>query len=164
MLEKNYFCRTWILIYLQLCPCWQAPHNLKRKQVFHVDVVIKTVNRKTVTHMGTWRNILKEKKRCFVCLKAGHISKNCLSKMNCYNCSKQHHVAICHFEKIESNTQVSENNTPSNSTKVILQKKKQMLILVPHRTLFYFKLSSLMLKSQLFRAKLFERNPCESGS
>ena len=65
--------------------------------------------------MGTWRNILKEKKRCFVCLKAGHISKNCLSKMNCYNCSKQHHVAICHFDKIDSNTQVSENNTPSNN-------------------------------------------------
>ena len=65
--------------------------------------------------MGTLRNILKEKKRCFVCLKAGHISKNCSSKMNCYNCSKQHHVGICHFEKIDSNTQVSENNTPSNS-------------------------------------------------
>ena len=65
--------------------------------------------------MGTWRNILKEKKRCFVCLKAGHISKNCLSKMNCYNCSKQHHVAICHFDKIDSSTQVSEKHTSSNN-------------------------------------------------
>ena len=65
--------------------------------------------------MGTSRNILKEKKRCFVCLKAGHISKNCLSKMNCYNCSKQHHVAICHFDKIDSSTQVSEKHTSSNN-------------------------------------------------
>ena len=65
--------------------------------------------------MGTWRNILKEKKRCFVCLKAGHISKNCFSKMNCYNCSEQHHVTICHFEKIDSNSQDYENNTPSNN-------------------------------------------------
>ena len=46
---------------------------------------------------------------------AGHISKNCSSKMNYYNCSKQHHVAICHFDKTDSNTQVSENNAPSNN-------------------------------------------------
>ena len=35
--------------------------------------------------------------------------------MNCYNCSKQRHVAICHFVKIDNNTQVSENHTPSNN-------------------------------------------------
>ena len=35
--------------------------------------------------------------------------------MNCYNCSEQHHVGICYFEKIDSNTQDSENNTPSNN-------------------------------------------------
>ena len=66
-------------------------------------------------HRGTSRNILKEKKCCFVCLKARHISKNYLSKMNYYNCSKQHHVAICHFDKTDSNTQDSENNTTSNN-------------------------------------------------
>ena len=35
--------------------------------------------------------------------------------MNCYNCSKQHHVAICHFEKIDSNNQVSEKHNSSNN-------------------------------------------------
>ena len=31
-----------------------------------------------------------------------------------FQCSKRHHLAICHFEKINNNTQVSENHTPSN--------------------------------------------------
>ena len=49
--------------------------------------------------------------------------------MNCYNCSKQHHLAICHFDKIDRNTQVSEKHSP---VMMILQKKKQMLILILH--------------------------------
>ena len=35
--------------------------------------------------------------------------------MNCYNCSEQHHVAICHFDKTDSDTQVSEKHTSSNN-------------------------------------------------
>ena len=112
-------------------------------------------------HRGTSRNILKEKKRCFVCLMAGHISKNCLSKMNYYNCSKRHHIAICYFDKTDSNTQESEKNTPSNNDST---KEKTNVNSSSPSTLFYFKLSSLIWKLQLFRAKLFERNLFESGS
>ena len=50
----------------------------------------------------------------FVCLKARHISKICLNQIEFYKCSKQNRVAICHFEKIDSNTQVSANHTFSN--------------------------------------------------
>ena len=111
-------------------------------------------------HRGTSRNIFKEKKRCFVCLKTGHISKNYLSKMNYYNCSKQHHVAICHFDKTDSNTQDSENNTASNNDST---KEETNVNFSSPSTLFYFKLSSLLWKLQLFRATLFERNLFESG-
>ena len=42
------------------------------------------------------------------------MSKYCLTKIKCYKCSKRHHVSICYFEKIDSNTQVPENHTSSN--------------------------------------------------
>ena len=49
--------------------------------------VIKTINckiAKIATHIETRRNILKDKKHCFVRLKKWHISKNCLSKIKYY--------------------------------------------------------------------------------
>ena len=38
---------------------------------------------------------LRDKKRCFVCLKGGHISRNCRSGSKCYSCRGKHHVLIC---------------------------------------------------------------------
>ena len=72
-----------------------------------------------MTFIETRRNIWKDKKHCFVCLKAGRISEVCLSKIKCYKCSKRHQVVIFLFEKIDNNTQVSENHTPitDDSTK-----------------------------------------------
>ena len=58
---------------------------------------------------------MKKKKCCFVCLKAGNISKNCLSQVKCYKCSKQHRVDICHFKKIDSNTQFAQTSHSSNN-------------------------------------------------
>ena len=55
----------------------------------------KSQSCKIVTHVGTMKNILKDKRRCFFCLKGGHISKNCTSQIRCYRCSKRHHLALC---------------------------------------------------------------------
>ena len=53
------------------------------------------------------RKILKKSGRCFVCLKRGHISKECRSKYRCSKCGNRHHVTIC------SKTPVSD--TPSDT-------------------------------------------------
>ena len=49
----------------------------------------------TVTDPTTRKNILREKKRCFVCLRSGHLSRNCHSAGKCFHCGGSHHAAIC---------------------------------------------------------------------
>ena len=48
-----------------------------------------------VTNPNARKAILKEKRRCFICLRGGHISKNCNSGSKCYTCRGRHHVSIC---------------------------------------------------------------------
>ena len=48
-----------------------------------------------VTNPNARKQILKEKRRCFICLRGGHISKQCNSGSKCYNCRGKHHVSIC---------------------------------------------------------------------
>ena len=47
-----------------------------------------------VTDGETRKKILKKSGRCFVCLKRGHISKECWSKYKCSKCGNRHHVSI----------------------------------------------------------------------
>ena len=46
--------------------------------------------------------LLKKAGRCFVCLRTGHISKECRSKTRCSKCSRRHHTTICLGERNES--------------------------------------------------------------
>ncbi|CAB3994038.1 TNF receptor-associated factor 3 [Paramuricea clavata] len=41
------------------------------------------------------KQILRKYGRCFICLKRGHISSNCLNTSKCSACSKRHHSSIC---------------------------------------------------------------------
>ena len=68
------------------------------------------------------KNIIKDKRCCFVCLKGGHISKNCASKIQCYKCSKRH-IAFCDFEQNKNNKVYSQPscNFTSPANKVLLQ-------------------------------------------
>ena len=38
---------------------------------------------------------VREKRKCFNCLRDNHISKNCKSVNRCHNCKGHHHTAIC---------------------------------------------------------------------
>ena len=49
----------------------------------------------TVTNVAARKEILKKHGRCFVCLRRGHISRNCPSNIKCFECSGRHHVSIC---------------------------------------------------------------------
>ena len=41
------------------------------------------------------KKILRQRRRCFVCLKSGHESRQCVSQTKCHNCHNRHHTAIC---------------------------------------------------------------------
>ena len=89
----------------------------------------RSENCKTVTNISCSRNILREKKRCFSCLKPGHISGNCCSKISCFECSAKHHVSIC-FKKFSSNV-VDKKESNSKLTSVAsneLLKSKNVLL------------------------------------
>lgn len=54
--------------------------------------------------------ILRKSGRCFVCLRRGHISRECRSRSKCRKCSARHHVSIC--------AQVSTNEaSPTSESK-----------------------------------------------
>ena len=76
------------------------------------------------------RNQKNIKRRCFVCVNGGHISKNCTCKIQCYKCSKRHHIALCDIEqnrKDKVHSQINNHchetsfNFISPASKVLLQ-------------------------------------------
>jgi hypothetical protein len=48
-----------------------------------------------VTDPEKCKGILKKKGRCFLCLKSGHIVRNCPSEMKCMKCGAKHHSIVC---------------------------------------------------------------------
>ena len=53
---------------------------------------------------------LAEQKRCFKCLKQGHQSKECQSKLTCKKCNGNHHYIICNRQKEPAITDKRSNN------------------------------------------------------
>ena len=49
--------------------------------------------------MDARKNILRNKKRCFICLKGGNVARVCFSKISCLRCSGRHHLAVCDFDE-----------------------------------------------------------------
>lgn len=48
-----------------------------------------------VTDVAARRGILRRKGKCFVCLKSGHIMRDCPSRLRCFKCGGFHHTALC---------------------------------------------------------------------
>ena len=78
---------------------------------------------KVVTQAEARRQLLKKAGRCFVCLRTGHIKKECRSKTKCSKCGRRHHISICLGEKDEASKATSEGvqqgtsqNTQSTSS------------------------------------------------
>ena len=59
----------------------------------------KSITGSTITEPKARRTILRRSGRCFVCLKAGHITPSCQSMAKCFNCGDRNHVAICENPK-----------------------------------------------------------------
>uniref|UniRef100_A0A146LII4 DUF5641 domain-containing protein n=1 Tax=Lygus hesperus TaxID=30085 RepID=A0A146LII4_LYGHE len=59
--------------------------------------------------------IVKNKRCCFLCLKANHIAKNCRSKPKCSVCGRSHVVVFCReIQKSKEPEHVSDSSTTSN--------------------------------------------------
>lgn len=84
-----------------------------------------------VSDLQERKQILRKLGRCFICLRTGHISKNCFSKISCLKCSRRHHLAVCDElvkdKALNTTTSVSgvENETTVNvihdENKILLQ-------------------------------------------
>ena len=73
------------------------------------------------------KNIVQTSKRCFVCLKGSHLTKDCSSKIKCFKGSKRHHIALCESEESgHSGKSSSVTNIAGvdDNTKFLLQTAK----------------------------------------
>ena len=48
-----------------------------------------------MTNISAGKQILRRQGKCFKCLKAGHLVRDCTSGRPCYNCGNNHHTSIC---------------------------------------------------------------------
>ena len=70
-----------------------------------------SVNSNIITDISARKEFLRKRGRCYCCLKIGHVSKNCLSTIKCWTCSKKHHCSIC----VKRNPSLSRGLIQSNA-------------------------------------------------
>ena len=68
---------------------------------------------KNVTNPEARKQMLLKAGRCFVCLKKGHVSRDCRSSLKCTNCRGRHHVTICNGSR-RTNPPASDPSTSSH--------------------------------------------------
>ena len=82
-----------------------------------------------VTSAESRKQILRRKGRCYLCLKSGHLSRNCKSPVKCFKCQGAHHVAICDsFEHAVSGPEQVEN-VPNVSTSLYVDQYRGSVLL-----------------------------------
>ena len=66
---------------------------------------------KSVTNIRSRKDIIRKKSRCFICLKSGHLAKQCPSSYRCKKCNNgRHHVSICeNFNRMERQPGLKNN-------------------------------------------------------
>ena len=48
-----------------------------------------------ITHIPARKAILRRKAKCYVCLRPGHIARQCTSSSKCFKCQQRHATSIC---------------------------------------------------------------------
>ena len=69
------------------------------------------------------KQLLLKAGRCFICLKRGHLSRDCRSARGCYNCGGKHNSSICKSQR--SGSKNAQNTSPT-STEQTQNVKPQM--------------------------------------
>ena len=71
---------------------------------------------RTVTNHQVRKKILSQKNRCFICLRPGHVARNCHTSMRCLKCNQRHHSTICDcYSKETVNEKSSTGNAKEKS-------------------------------------------------
>ncbi len=68
-----------------------------------------------VTDPVTRKEILVQKKRCFVCTRSQHIATACKAKRMCVKCGGRHHTSLCDGRRREENDDNAANGNDESS-------------------------------------------------
>ncbi len=75
------------------------------------------------------REFLMKRGGCFSCLKIGHTSKECPSKLSCQKCSRKHPTALCgDYEKLYPKTEEEETEHKGRSMCMIQGSTSSMIV------------------------------------
>ena len=69
----------------------------------------------TLTSIDGHKEALRKARRCYICLRKHHISRNCQSSHNCTKCQGRHHVSICPHSTPQNDAPLSQGTTPISS-------------------------------------------------
>ena len=76
-----------------------------------------------MTDITKRREILKKRRRCFLCTKPNHMMKECNTRRNCFKCKGRHHTSICNGkppkqieEKNDEKADTTETTTNTTET------------------------------------------------
>lgn len=67
-----------------------------------------------ITDANARKAFLQAKGRCFICLKSGHVARDCMSQNLCYKCYKRHHISICDSISSSDSSNNIVSTTPTN--------------------------------------------------
>lgn len=79
-----------------------------------------------VTSVDERKRILRENGRCFVCLRKGHIVRNCRSKSRCSSCSGRHHSTLCQRESTTIPSVATSGSSQPTSTSQSTPNRRSM--------------------------------------
>ena len=80
----------------------------------------------SITNPQTKMNILREKGRCFLCFKTGHVASFCPTGKRCFNCNRKHHIALCNANALHRNS--SNNRVQSSAVNVAVDRDLSVLL------------------------------------
>ena len=75
------------------------------------------------------KEIVREKRLCFLCLKNGHSAKNCELKYSCNKCGGKHNISICTFKERRGDYNNPINNKSQQATTANLSNNKNCVLL-----------------------------------
>ena len=76
---------------------------------------------KKITEVNERKQLIRKCRRCFICLKKGHISKICSSNVNCSACGKRNHRYICEGTRVPTDHVQSNHSILGSQGRVALQ-------------------------------------------
>nr|XP_042909844.1 uncharacterized protein LOC122271712 [Parasteatoda tepidariorum] len=73
------------------------------------------------------KEVLSNKKACYICFKANHRAKECKAKLKCMMCSKRHHVIMC-FELPVNKRELTAKERVDSSNVLVAKEGNEVLL------------------------------------